>query len=805
MASKAEQELLTVAGREVAISNPSKVLFPQAGYTKLDATTSRSPTARCAARAAGRTCSCAIRTASTASSSIRSARPQSRPAVDRGRRAAVSRRAAPPRKSCRATRRRSRGWRTSPASSCTRIRCAPTISIIPTSCASISIRCPASSGRRSARSPRVVRATLDDFGLVGWPKTSGSRGMHVYVRIERRWTFDEVRRAALALAREVERRAPGARDEQVVEGRAPRRVPRLQPEREGPHDRRAPTRCGRRRTRACRRRSPGTRSTRCEPARLHAGDDAGALRGGRRSPRRHRRGSRARSRRCSSCRRGTSAKGWATRRGRRTTGSRPGEPPRVQPSRSAATPKHPLIEIGRAQKKEDALAGLERWKARHPEAAAHLEPADVLVDAMRGRFHDLDAHPRQPAARAGRRCGRRRSRSIPTTTPRRLERRQPERAGRAEDLLELVRRRDLELIVAAVRRRLVGPPALEDGGVAEAVALHVVVLHLAHALDAQRLPRQILAGAPAALAAGHARHLAAVGRRPTRATDDPRARRSRSGASSVDELLARRHRERRGHADVLQRALVVVQPEQQRADQLVLPALCQRKPATTQSAVRACLTLIIARLPGWYVPSSGLAITPSRPAPSKRASHSAASAAIARHRRQVDRRLDVREQPLRAARGARAAASSRRSRPSTASRSNATNDAGVSFASFATRDAAGCSRSCSASKSSPCGVAITISPSTTQPSGSAGEQRVVQLGKVAIERPQIAALDEDVGRRRERRSRESRPTSARRGSRRRRAARRRASRASARSAGQASAAVPVCHPVQGVLSQARCK
>ena len=55
---------------------------------------------------------------------------------------------------------------------------------------------------------RVVHATLDDFGLVGWPKTSGSRGMHVYVRIERRWTFDEVRRAALALAREVERRAP---------------------------------------------------------------------------------------------------------------------------------------------------------------------------------------------------------------------------------------------------------------------------------------------------------------------------------------------------------------------------------------------------------------------------------------------------------------------------------------------------------------------------------------------------------------------------------------------------------------------
>jgi DNA ligase D-like protein (predicted polymerase) len=54
----------------------------------------------------------------------------------------------------------------------------------------------------------VVRAVLHDFKLVGWPKTSGKRGMHIYVRIERRWGFDEVRRAAVALAREVERRAP---------------------------------------------------------------------------------------------------------------------------------------------------------------------------------------------------------------------------------------------------------------------------------------------------------------------------------------------------------------------------------------------------------------------------------------------------------------------------------------------------------------------------------------------------------------------------------------------------------------------
>src|SRR5215468_2637052 len=56
---------------------------------------------------------------------------------------------------------------------------------------------------------QIVRATLADFGLVGWPKTSGSRGVHVAVRIEPRWTFTQVRRAALALARDVERRAPG--------------------------------------------------------------------------------------------------------------------------------------------------------------------------------------------------------------------------------------------------------------------------------------------------------------------------------------------------------------------------------------------------------------------------------------------------------------------------------------------------------------------------------------------------------------------------------------------------------------------
>src|SRR4051794_2079964 len=55
----------------------------------------------------------------------------------------------------------------------------------------------------------LIREILKDVGLVGWPKTSGSRGFHIYCRIERRWTFTEVRRAASALAREAQRRAPG--------------------------------------------------------------------------------------------------------------------------------------------------------------------------------------------------------------------------------------------------------------------------------------------------------------------------------------------------------------------------------------------------------------------------------------------------------------------------------------------------------------------------------------------------------------------------------------------------------------------
>src|SRR5688572_20979801 len=85
----------------------------------------------------------------------------------------------------------------------------------------------------------------------------------------------------------------------------------------------------------------------------------------------------------------------------------------------------------------------------------------------------------------------------------RLSKRSAVGAARPENLLELVRRRNLELVVSAFVRRLVGPPPQKRRGVPEPVALQMVVLHLADALDAERLPRQILAGAPAAVPARH--------------------------------------------------------------------------------------------------------------------------------------------------------------------------------------------------------------------------------------------------------------------------------------------------------------
>jgi bifunctional non-homologous end joining protein LigD len=229
----------------------------------------------------------------------------------------------------------------------------------------------------------VVRATLHDLGFAGWPKTSGSRGIHVYVRIERRWTFTEVRRAALALAREVERRAPAfatskwwkeerhgvfldynqnAKDRTVAAAYSVRPTP----------DARVSAPVTWEEIDDC---DPADFTLATMPARFAAVGDRHA------EIDRHPR----------------SLDGLielSARHEREGLGDAPwpphyrkqrGEPARVQPSRKR-TSRHPLIEIGRAQKKEEALAGLERWKQRHPDAAAQLEPADVLVDSMRGRF-----------------------------------------------------------------------------------------------------------------------------------------------------------------------------------------------------------------------------------------------------------------------------------------------------------------------------------------------------------------------------------------------------------------------------------
>jgi len=228
----------------------------------------------------------------------------------------------------------------------------------------------------------VVQATLADFGLAGWPKTSGSRGMHVNVRIEKRWSFDQVRRAALALAREVERRAPGiatskwwkeerqgvfvdynqnAKDRTVASAYSVR--PTAEARVSAPLSWDEVDHC-----------DPSDFTLTTMPARFaKLGDRHEAID---RNP-----GSLERLLELSAQHehQGLGDAPWPPHYKKQQ-----GEPPRVQPSKRR-TSKYPLIEIGRAHRKEDALAGFERWKARHPEAAAHLEPADVLVDSMRGR------------------------------------------------------------------------------------------------------------------------------------------------------------------------------------------------------------------------------------------------------------------------------------------------------------------------------------------------------------------------------------------------------------------------------------
>ena len=232
---------------------------------------------------------------------------------------------------------------------------------------------------------------LREHGLRGWPKTSGSRGMHVNVRLERRWTFDQVRRAALALAREVERRAPdlasskwwkeerhgvfldynqNAKDRTVASAWSVRPTPDARVSMPLEWDEVA----------GC---DPAAFTLATAPARFAArGDAAAGIDAAR--------GSLDALLALSAAQEaaGLGDAPWPPHYRKQAD-----EPPRVAPSRrkaaGAATRRREsaraLVTVAKAAHREDALAGLERWKQRHPEASARLHEDDVLVDSMRGR------------------------------------------------------------------------------------------------------------------------------------------------------------------------------------------------------------------------------------------------------------------------------------------------------------------------------------------------------------------------------------------------------------------------------------
>ena len=224
-----------------------------------------------------------------------------------------------------------------------------------------------------------VKALLEEVGLRGWPKTSGSRGMHVNVRISPRWTFTEVRRAAIALSRAVERRAPtlasskwwkeerhgvfldynqNAKDRTTCSAYSVRPLP----------DARVSTPLHWQEVPDC---EPADFTVLTIPKRFaemgdpHAGidDAAGSL-------------EKLLELAAKDEAAGLGDAPWPPHF-RKTAG----EAPRVAPSRA----KMPLITIANSPDKEAALAGLEKWKSKHAEVAKLLAVDDVLVDSMRGR------------------------------------------------------------------------------------------------------------------------------------------------------------------------------------------------------------------------------------------------------------------------------------------------------------------------------------------------------------------------------------------------------------------------------------
>jgi bifunctional non-homologous end joining protein LigD len=378
-----EHELVVVGGREISISNPSKVLFPESGYTKLDLVRYYLAVADGALRGAGGRPNMLVRYPNGIDGEFfyQKRAPTARPSwvevvslrFPSGRSADEVVPRDPP----------ALAWLANLA--CLELHPHPVraddlehpdelrVDLDPV---------PGVKWGQVREVAHVVEAVLTDYGLIGWPKTSGSRGMHVNVRIERQWSFEEVRRAALALAREVERRAPAiatskwwkeerhgvfvdynqnAKDRTVASAYSVR--PRPGAPVSAPLSWKEVDSC-----------EPADFTLATMPTRFASiGDRHEAID---RHP-----GSLERLLELSAQhqREGQGDAPWPPHYQKQR-----GEPARVQPSKRR-TSKHPLIEIGRAQRKEDALAGLERWKQRHPDVAARLAPEDVLVDAMRGR------------------------------------------------------------------------------------------------------------------------------------------------------------------------------------------------------------------------------------------------------------------------------------------------------------------------------------------------------------------------------------------------------------------------------------
>ena len=205
-----EKEILRINGHEVTVTNPRKVYFPETGHTKLDLVQYYLAVADGALRGAGGRPMALKRFVDGAAGQpfFQKRAPGERARRSSGPRRSRSRPGGPPTRSSSTTRPGSPGSPTSAASTSTRTRSGPRTSTTPTSCASTSTRCRASAWSQIRDVALAARESLEAVGLVGWPKTSGSRGIHINVRIEPRWTYPEVRRAALALARDVERRVP---------------------------------------------------------------------------------------------------------------------------------------------------------------------------------------------------------------------------------------------------------------------------------------------------------------------------------------------------------------------------------------------------------------------------------------------------------------------------------------------------------------------------------------------------------------------------------------------------------------------